>query len=194
MHARVLAPVFVVAVVAAFACGGSSDSPTAASRAGATMNLMIKDSPFTDAKSLLVTFSEVSAHKAEGEWMTLPFSGGASSRTCDIKKLTDAQDVLGTGPLTPGHYTMIRLEVTSATLYFDNAASGPACAATVTAPTGKSAPVDVPSGVVRLNREFDLTSTTATTMLLDFDGDKSVHTTGNGRYMMTPVIGVVSVQ
>jgi hypothetical protein len=54
--------------------------------------------------------------------------------------------------------------------------------------------VDVPSGVVRLNREFDLTSTTATTILLDFDGDKSVHMTGNGKYMMTPVIGVVSVQ
>jgi hypothetical protein len=30
---------------------------------------------------------------------------------------------------------------------------------------------------------------------LDFDGDKSVHMTGNGKYnMMSPVIGVVSVQ
>jgi hypothetical protein len=156
--------------------------------------VLIKDSPFTDAKSLLVTFSEVSAHKAEGEWTKLPFSGGASSRTCDIKKLVDAQDVLGTGPLAPGHYTMIRLEVTSAMLYFENAATGPACAPTVTAPAGRSATVDVPSGTVRLNRQFDLTSTAATTILLDFDGDKSVHETGNGRYMMTPVIGVVSVQ
>jgi hypothetical protein len=156
--------------------------------------VLLKDSPFSDAKSLLVTFSEVSAHKAEGEWMKLAFSDGASSRTCDIKKLVDAQDVLGTGPLTPGHYTMIRLEVTSATLYFENAAAGPACAATMTAPTGQRAQLDVPSGVVRLNREFDLTSTTATTILLDFDGDKSVHITGNGKYMMSPVIGVVSVQ
>jgi hypothetical protein len=30
--------------------------------------------------------------------------------------------------------------------------------------------------------------------LLDFDGDRSVRVTGNGRYMMTPVIAVVSVQ
>jgi len=172
-------------------CGGSATGP---SGAPGSLTVLLKDSPFSDAKSLLVTFSEVSAHKAEGEWTKLPFSGGASSRTCDIKKLTDAQDVLGTGPLTPGHYTMIRLEVTSAALYFDNAATGPACAPDVTTPAGRSASVEVPSGMVRLNREFDLTSTTATTILLDFDGDKSVHETGNGKYMMTPVIGVVSVQ
>jgi hypothetical protein len=29
---------------------------------------------------------------------------------------------------------------------------------------------------------------------VDFDGDKSVNQTGNGRYMMSPVIAVVSVQ
>jgi hypothetical protein len=33
-----------------------------------------------------------------------------------------------------------------------------------------------------------------TTMLLDFNGDQSVRQTGNGQYMMTPVIAVVSVQ
>jgi hypothetical protein len=47
---------------------------------------------------------------------------------------------------------------------------------------------------VRLNREFDVAETGATTMLIDFDGDRSVTETGNGRFRMTPVIGVVSVQ
>ena len=181
----------VAAALAYSACG---DSTTGPSGAPSSLTVMLKDSPFTDAKSLLVTFSEVSAHKADGEWTKVPFSDGAASRTCDIKKLVDAQDGLGTGPLAPGHYTMIRLNVASAALYFDNAAAGPPCAPIVTAPAGRSANVEVPSGMVRLNREFDLTSTTATTMLLDFDGDKSVHETGNGRFMMTPVIGVVSVQ
>ena len=177
--------------IAALACGDSAAGP---SGAPSSLTVLLKDSPFTDAKSLLVTFSEVSAHKAEGEWTKLPFADGGSSRTCDIKKLVDAQDVLGTGPLAPGHYTMIRLEVTSATLYFDNPSTGPACATTITAPAGRTTAVEVPSGVVRLNREFDLTSTTATTMLLDFDGDKSVQVTGNGRYMMSPVIGIASVK
>jgi hypothetical protein len=31
------------------------------------------------------------------------------------------------------------------------------------------------------------------TMLLDFDGNQSIHLTGNGRYMMSPVISVLSV-
>jgi hypothetical protein len=85
--------------------------------------------------------------------------------------------------------------VTNATIYFDKAsAAGPACALTIAAPGGRNATVTIPSGEVKLNREFDLTATHATTMLLDFDGDQSVKETGNGRYMMTPVIGIVSVQ
>lgn len=64
----------------------------------------------------------------------------------------------------------------------------------IATPAGRSAPVEIPSGEVRLNRQFDLTANAATTILLDFDGDQSVRETGNGRYMMTPVITVVSVQ
>jgi hypothetical protein len=157
---------------------------------------MIKDSPYSDAKALLVTFSDVTAHRSgEGGFTKIPFGeAGALSRTCDLKKLVDAQDVLGVGSLTEGHYTQVRLVVSSATLYFEEASTGPACATTIPVPGGRSASVEIPSGEVRLNREFDVTSTGATTMLIDFDGDKSVHETGNGRFRMTPVIGVVSVQ
>jgi len=178
-----------VAALAAFACS-STTGPSGTS----SFTVMLKDSPFSDAKSVLITFSEVSAHRAEGEWITLPFAEAATSRTCDLKKLVDAQDVLGTGPLTAGQYTMVRVVVTSATLHFDNAAAGAPCAATVTAPEGRSAAVDVPSGEVRLNRNFEVDADSATTMLIDFDGDRSIHETGNGRYMMQPVITVVSVQ
>ena len=175
----------------ASACG-SSTSPSGST---GTFSMMLKDSPFTDAKSLLVTFSEVDAHKsdtADGTWTKLPFAGGATSRTCDLKKLETAQDVLGTGPLTTGHYTQVRLVVSAAVIYFDNAATD-ACAATIAAPDGRKANVTIPSGEVKLNREFDVSSATTTMMLLDFDGDKSVRDTGSGQYMMSPVIAVVSV-
>jgi hypothetical protein len=158
---------------------------------------MLKDSPYSDAKSLLVTFSDVSVHKSDDgaeTWTKLAFAGGATARTCDLKKLVTAQDVLGVGTLAAGHYTQLRLTVASAVLYFDNAATGDACAATIAAPAGASASVDVPSGVVKLNREFDVATAGATTILVDFDGDRSVNQTGNGRYMMSPVIAVVSVQ
>ncbi len=180
------------AIVTGIGCGSSTTSPTPTT--AATLNVVLKDSPFSDAKALLVTFSNVSAHTTGGDFMSLPFTGGAASRTCDLKKLTSAQDVLGTGPLPIGHYTQVRLVVANATIYWDNVSSGAACAPTITAPTGRSAAVDIASGDVRLNREFDVTSTNATTITLDFDGDQSLKQTGNGSYLMTPVISVVSVQ
>lgn len=188
-----LALPFALALTA-YACGASSPTaPTTTTATTSTLNVLLKDSPFSDAKALLITFSNVSAHLTGADFITLPFTGGASSRTCDLKKLTTAQDVFGTGPLPIGHYTQLRLVVASATIYFDNPSSGPACAASMAAPAGLSAAVDIPSGEVKLNREFDLTSTTATTILVDFDGDQSVNATGNGHYMMTPVIAIVSV-
>jgi hypothetical protein len=185
--------ILFVALVAT-ACGSSPSSPSSS----ASLTVMLKDSPYSDAKALLVTFSDVSAHVAnsasDAGWTTLPFASGATSRTCDLKKLVTAQDVLGTGTLAAGHYTQIRLTVSSASLYFDNASSGAACAPTIAAPAGSNAAVTIPSGEVKLNREFDVSSSGATTILVDFDGDQSVKQTGAGAYMMTPVIAVVSVQ
>ena len=216
------------ALVVAFgvgACSGngsptSPDSETAASAAptgggtpspGGTGSLAIHltDSPFSDARALLVTFNSVSVHRSEGDaWETIPFASG-STRTCDLKKLDGPTDVLGVGSLPAGHYTQVRLVVASAAIYFDNPSVGGPCASTIAAPQGEFAPVDIPSGEVKLNHQFTLTSA-GTTMLLDFDGDQSVRQTGGGngngngngrgsnsgatsKYMMSPVIRVVSV-
>jgi hypothetical protein len=201
-----------------FACSGS-DSPMAPSSAGTpsggtgssggsgssngTLAIHLTDSPFSEAKALLVTFSEVSVHSADpGDWKTLPFASG-SSRTCDLKKLNGATDVLGVGSLAAGKYTQVRLNVSSAVIYFDAPSVGGPCAPQIAAPGGANFPLDIPSGEVKLNHEFTVTGS-ATTMLLDFDGDQSIHQTGssngngngnkNGKYMMSPVIRVVSVQ
>jgi len=116
------------------------------------------------------------------------------SGTSGVLNLETAQDILGIGTLPAGHYTQVRLVVSRATIYFDNAAAGAACAPTITAPAGGSASLNIPSGEVKLNRQFEVPADGTTTMLLDFDGDRSIRETGNGRYMMTPVIAVVSVQ
>jgi uncharacterized protein DUF4382 len=174
-------------------CGSSPNSPSSS----ANLTVMLKDSPYSDAKALLVTFSDVSVHSSGDSWVKLPFAASATSRTCDLKKLTTAQDILGTAALAPGHYTQIRLTVSSAALYFDNTSgASPACADSITAPLGASSQVSVPSGEVKLNREFDLQSggATPTMILVDFDGDQSIHQTGAGSFMMTPVISIVSVQ
>jgi Domain of unknown function (DUF4382) len=70
--------------------GGASGSVSVGSLA-----IHLTDSPFSDAKALLVTFSGVSVHRADGDsWQTIPFASG-SSRTCDLKKLAGPTDVLG---------------------------------------------------------------------------------------------------
>jgi len=190
---RTIAVLSILAAVTVASCGGDSVvSPSGNGR----LSLMIKDTPYSDARALLVTFSEVTAHRdGEGGFSRLPFGdASATSRTCDLKKLVDRQDLLGVGTLPAGHYTQVRLVVSNATLYFENASEGPPCATTIAAPAGRSAPVEIPSGEVRLNRQFEVSESGATSMLIDFDGDRSVTETGNGRFRMTPVIGIVSVQ
>jgi hypothetical protein len=185
--------------------GGGTPSPAGTG----SLAIHLTDSPFSDARALLVTFNSVSVHRSEGDaWETIPFASG-STRTCDLKKLDGPTDVLGVGSLPAGHYTQVRLVVASAAIYFDNPSVGGPCASTIAAPQGEFAPVDIPSGEVKLNHQFTLTSA-GTTMLLDFDGDQSVRQTGGGngngngngrgsnsgatsKYMMSPVIRVVSV-
>jgi hypothetical protein len=159
-------------------CGDSPSSPAG----NATLTVRLTDSPFSDAKAVLVTFSAVSLHRTDGGFTTLPL------------KLEGPEDVLGTVNLPAGDYTQIRLTVSAATLYFDNAASGAPCEPSIQPPAGASAPVTVPSGTIRLNRPFELLASTATTVLLDFDGNQSIHQTGNGSYTMNPVVSVLSVQ
>jgi hypothetical protein len=186
-----------IAVLTVLASAGSfvacNGSPTTPSATRGNFTMMLTDSPFSDASAVLVTFSSVSVHR-EGDsgFSALPLDGG--ERTCDLKKLQGSQDILGVGSLAAGHYTQVRLMVSRAVIYFDNASTGSACAPAIAAPAGRSASVEIPSGEIKLNREFDIRAEGATTMVLDLDGDRSIHVTGNGRYMMTPVIAVVGVE
>jgi len=159
-----------------------------------TFTVRIQDSPFSDAQAVLVTFSELSAHRSsEGDFKRIPFPSDSPTRTCDLKRLNGVQDILGAGALAEGHYTQIRVTVSTATIYFDAPSTGSPCAATIAAPSGASAPLEIPSSEVKINHEFDVSSSdmATTTLTLDFEGEASIHETGNGSFMMSPVISVV---
>ena len=186
-----------VAALGSYACS----SPSGPSGSG-TLNMRITDSPFSDAKAVLVTISEVQAHREDAEWETVAFVDDPATpavdteRTCDLKKLQGPVDILGGGLLTAGHYTQIRLVVKKATIYFDIAppATDPACTAVAPELTSTNKKdVTIPSGEVKLNRGFDLAADGTTLITLDFDGDKSINLTGTGTYMMSPVIAIKSV-
>jgi hypothetical protein len=174
-------------------CGGSPSSPLSPT-GGGTLAIMLKDTPFSDARAVLVTFSEVSAQRSDGTFVSVPLAGGSATRTCDLNKLAGALDLLGTGALEPGHYTQIRVAVSSTTLNFSNPSSGAACAATITPPAGVSVAIDVSPGMVTADGEFDVTDNQTRTITLDFDADQSILRTEAGIYRMRPIIRIVNVQ
>ena len=181
-------PVLGVVGLLGAACAGPSGQT-------GTLTVNLKDGPYADAQAMLVTFSGVSAHHADEEWQPLTFAGGATALTCDLKKLVNVFDVLGTGQILAGHYTQLRVVVQEAALYSSpTPVDAPACAATMTPPDGLIGSVEIPSGEVKLNREFTIPEAGATKILIDFDGDRSVRAMGNGRFSMTPVISIMSVE
>ena len=188
-----LASAAVVGCMAgAIGCGGSPSSPSGSG----SLRVMLKDSPFHDASAVLVTFNEVSVHQdTDADFTPLKFAADATSRTCDLLRLQkdNAQDVLGIGTLDAGHYTQVRLAVAEAKLYLGAPSTGDACGPGLIPPAGTPIALTIPSGEVKLNREFDVPEGGTTLMSLDFDGDHSIIQTGNGSYMMKPIIAVVSV-
>ena len=186
------ATVLVGCMAGAIGCGGSPSGPSGSG----SLRVMMKDSPFHDASAVLVTFKEVSVHQdTDADFTPLKFSPDAASRTCDLLRLQkdNAQDVLGIGTLDAGHYTQVRLAVAEAKLYLGAPSTGDACGPGLIPPAGTPNSLTIPSGEVKLNREFDVPEGGATEMSLDFDGDHSIIQTGNGSYMMKPVVAVISV-
>jgi len=136
---RLTSVLAATALLMSVACGDSNPAgPSEGSGTGGagTFNLRITDSPYGSAKAVLVSFSEVATHR-DGNWTRLPFPGG-STRTCDLKKLQNsAQDLLGGGAISPGAYTMIRLNVQSAKIQM------------ISAPTSKISAVRRPEEEIR---------------------------------------------
>jgi hypothetical protein len=170
----------------------TSSATSPGSGSTGTLTVMLKDLPF-DAKALLVSFTEVKAHLVDtsgGHWMTL----SGQNVTCDLAQLEHVEEVLAGGSLPAGHYTQLRLVAATAAIYFDKpwVSSSPCVVGTVVAPDGDMDWVTVPPDPIILNRQFVLDQGTKMTITLDFDGAKSIHKTGNGTYMMKPVISVVS--
>src|SRR2546427_11503143 len=98
MRARFL--VAVAMSLGLFGCSSSTTSPTTSG----TLTVMLKDSPFADAKAFLVTFTTVSAHASGGDFKPLPFAAEASARSCDFERLTTPHGFLRKRPVGVSPY------------------------------------------------------------------------------------------
>jgi hypothetical protein len=111
-----------------------------------------------------------------GGWMTV----SEDSFTVDLLTLSGGHSlVLADTMLPAGTYTQVRLML------------GEGCHVIV---DGERHDLEVPSGEqsgLKLNHPFTLTDGVLHEATLDFDAHRSIHVTGNGRYMMKPVIRIV---
>ncbi len=170
-----------------------------------TVEVYVTDAPpREEVTSILVTVSSLEIHKAVAEqeqeqssdnqtqeqeqeqeqtqqsgseWITIDISDNAS--TFDLIKIKGIEQFFGTSQVEAGKYTQIRLIVDK-----------------IEVTLGDKEPQEatVPSNELKLVRPFDVVAGETTSILLDFDAEKSVIITGNGEIIVKPVIKLIVSQ
>ncbi len=176
-----LALVIVIALVGVagyvfVAHGALPFGSTPSSSNPGTLNVYVKD---TEANwtHVNVTFSSVQVHPAndtnESDWKTITLK----ETTVDLASLKNVSELLGTASLSPGMYTQIRINVTAATGVMSN---------------GTKVNFTVPSGVLRTDQPFNVTSGGTTGLTIDIDLARSI-VDAAGVWYFTPVLGSVQM-
>jgi hypothetical protein len=177
---------FVVALLSPIgflvSCGGSGDDDNNNdSNGSASLSLYMIDAPITDADEINITINAVSVHGLDG-WIDLAVT---PDRYNLLELMNNAGVTLANQILPEGDYGEIRLVIEC---------EGDQAPEIVIA--GESFPLKVPSGCTsgfKLKGEFTLTADHETVLIMDFDMQKSVHQTGNGKYMLKPVVRFIQV-
>jgi hypothetical protein len=164
-------------------CSGSSNM----NPANGTMRVHLTDKPGSrniEAVNLVVT--EVSVRTEEmasgSDSDSVSTSGGwqvlsSTTNTYDLMKLQNGVfATIGQGSLPAGMYTQIRLKLGAGSNVVVD---------------GTTLPLKVPSGMqsgLKLIGNFDVPPGGTTDIGLDFDASRSLHETGNGQWMLKPVV------
>jgi len=161
----------------AFFLGMGCDSPTSSKNGTGTLKVLLTDAP-ASYEAVNVTISQVAVHYA-GKETTDESSGweiiAAAGQTFNLLNLTQGiTALLGNASLPVGHYTQVRLIVSDASVVNEGTHT-----------------LDIPSDTVKLVCGFDIKEGEVTTLIIDFDADRSVIITGEGQYKLQPVIRIV---
>ena len=174
---------------------GPAPAAPAASNTG-TVKLLVTDAPpGENVTSIMVTIAEggVEIHRAvaeqeqtgggtqtqtqqqvqqgEGEWITIDIA--EDDREFDLFDIMGIEQFLGEGEVEVGKYTQLRLTVEKIEVALDG---------------GKLQLANLPSGVLKFVRPFDVVAGETVEILIDFDADRSVNVTGGGKIQVKPVV------
>jgi Domain of unknown function (DUF4382) len=145
------------------------------------IKMYLVDSPST-LDSVIICVTRVEVHKAGSDSTSGWFVINDSTRYFDLLQLTNgASAVLGDTSLAPGQYTQIRLIIGEGSYVIDQ---------------GVKHDLEIPSGSqtgIKLTHQFTIEPGKLYELLLDFNVDKSIIITGNGKYKLKPTIRVIPI-
>ena len=169
------------------ACGGGGG--TAGSNG--TLGVAMTDAPSCGFDAVNVTVNKVRVHQSatanenDAGWTDITLN---PAKKINLLNLTNgALETLGETPLTPGHYTQLRLVL-------DANANSSLANSVVQSGSTTEVSLDTPSAVqsgIKLINEFDVAAGQRVDLVLDFDACKSIVKKGNGGFALKPVVKVV---
>ena len=120
-----------------------------------------------------ITVDSVIMHSSGSNWTTV----SSTPKTYDLiaLKASGAQSLLADANLAPGTYDQMRLGISSVMVTDSNGTHS----------------AKLPSGILAIKGQFSVIANSTTLINLDFLADKSLHVTGNGQYILAPVIHLV---
>lgn len=120
--------------------------------------------------SVKVTVDNIKVHSAAKGWIDV----SSSSKTYDLLQLKaeGTQALLADVQLEEGNYDQVRLGISNVV---------------VTDSSGQHE-AKLPSGELKINGKLVVDTNSTSTATFDFMADESLHVTGNGKYIMAPVV------
>ena len=188
-------------LVAGCGSGGNGGGGGGTAQPG-MVSVSMTDAPACGYDQVNVTVSKVRIHQSDSAddkaagWTDITLNPPRTINLLDLNdptQLNFALESLGETPLAAGHYTQLRL------VLVPNNGNPPSANWIVLAGQdpkniNNRIPLDTPSAIqsgIKLIHQFDVGSGQRVDLLLDFDACKSIVKTGNGKYMLKPVINVI---
>ena len=125
--------------------------------------------------SVMVTITGISAHNVESDsWVQV----SSNLKTFDLLQLKNSNEIslAGDANIQSGMYNQVRLDISKVVVTTNNVEEE----------------AKLPSGVLKINTDLQVEANKTSVVTFDFIADESLHTTGNGKIIMAPVIQITS--
>ena len=186
-------------------CGSGGDGGGGTTAQPGTVSVSLTDAPACGYEQVNITVSKVRIHQSDNAsdnspgWTDITLNPPKTINLLDLNDPTQpnfALLTLGETPLAAGHYTQLRLVLDK------NNGNQPSANWVILEgqdpnnPNNRI-PLDTPSAIqsgIKLIHQFTVNSGQRVDLLLDFDACHSIVMTGNGKYILKPVIKVIPTE